>query len=288
MKLSNYDPVEFKFLAERARNRGDYETAARFFRYLMVHFGVVNDEANRRRFAVKAGECYMRAAENLEGSVKARMLCLKAAEAFKEGGSMEMVNLCGSLVWRYYTALRGSDFENYGESLHILKSAGDYFMGNSDFKRAASIYLDAAERAFESGRLLLAGGLYRDAAVCYQKIRELDESANLHVKAADLYFQLQEYFEAAWIYCKAGFLLIRLGRFEEALAIAKKAELACREERMEFFLTDLSRVCELLSQGLKDEAREKWNKIRRKLNKNYIQLVESSFQAVNFSVKKDS
>ena len=55
MKLSNYDPVEFKFLAERARNRGDYETAARFFRYLMVHFGVVNDEANRRRFAVKSG-----------------------------------------------------------------------------------------------------------------------------------------------------------------------------------------------------------------------------------------
>jgi len=281
MRFSRYDPVELKFLAESYLKRGDYENAARFFRYLMVHFRMVEDEHNYRRFAVKAGECYMRAAEKLSGSAKTIMLYLRAAEAFREGGSLKMADLCGSKIWESYIMLREGKFEKDGESLHAFKVAGDYFMDNGDFRKAAIIYHDIAEVALESGRLLLAGGFYRNAGVCYQKMDDLDEAANLYVRAADSYFRCQEYFEAAWNYCKAGFLLIRLHRFREASDVAEKAKLACYEGQIEIFLRDLSRVCKMLSQGLIREAAESWKRIKRKLNKEYAQLIEDSFQAAN-------
>lgn len=279
MKFNRYDPVELRFIAENYLRKGDYENAARFFRYLMVHFRMAKDNPNYRKFAIKAGECYMRAAEKVNSSAKAVMLYHRAVEAFQEAGSTEMIHLCSSKMWESYAAMRGSKFGEDSESLHAFKIAGDYFMDSGDFKKAAIIYQDIAEKALKSGRLLLAGGLYRDVGVCHQRMDDLNKAVDFYVRAADLYFKCQEYFEAAWNYCRAGFLLIRLRRLKEASDIAERAELACHEGQMEIFLRDLSYICKLLSQGLVYEAEENWKRIKWKFNRKYIQLVEDSFQA---------
>jgi len=278
MKFSRYEPAELKFLAESCLRRGDYENAARFFRYLMVHFRMAKDESNYKKFAIKAGECYLQAAEKLRDSIKAIMLYLRAAKAFREGGRIMMINLCSSRIWESYTMLREGKFEENSDNLHMFKVAGDYFMDNDDFRKAAIIYHDIAEKALDSGRLLLAGEFYRNTGVCYQKMNNLDEAVSSYIKAADLYFSCQKYFEAAWNYCKAGFLLIHLYRFREASAVAEKAKLACREGQVEIFLRDLIRICKSLSRGRIYEATENWQRIKWKLSREYIQLVENSFR----------
>ena len=277
MKLSRYDPVELKFLAEKYLERGDYENAARFFRYLMVHFKMANDESYRK-FAIKAGECYMRAAERLKDPAKAITLYLRAARAFREGGCIEMISPCSSKIWESYIMLRENRVERDSKILHTFKVAGDYFMENGNFKKASIIYHDIAECALKGGRLLLAGGFYRDAGICYQRINNLDKAADLYIKAADLYFNCQEYFEAAWNYCRAGFLLIYLNRFKEASEAAEKSELACHKGDIWIFLRNLSHICKLLTQGLIRKAEDEWKEIRWKLNREYAQLIENSFQ----------
>lgn len=266
--------------AEEAIKRGDYENAARLFRHLSVHFGVSGDRFNQKMFAAKAGECYMRAAERLNDSIRAIALYLRAVGSFIECGKNDAVNLCRSKIWERFISIKDCDLELNGENINVFRAAGDYFVDNGDFEKANVIYQNAAEKAFKSGRPLLAGRLYRSAGDCSLRIGKLEEAAALYIKAADVFFLCHEYFEAAWSYCGAGFILVRLGRFKEASDISEMAEESCRKDQVEFFLRDLSHICKLLSRGIIEEAKEKWNKIRMKVRKEYAQLVESSFQSV--------
>ncbi|MEM3716602.1 MAG: hypothetical protein QW145_05530 [Candidatus Bathyarchaeia archaeon] len=266
-------------LAKEAFKRGDYEDAARLFRHLSVHFGVSGDKFNQRRFAAKAGECYMRVAERLDDSIKAIAIYLKALRSFIEGGENDTANLCSSKIWERFISIRDCETELSGESINVFRAVGDYFADNGDLEKANIIYRDAAEKAFKSGRLLLAGRLYRSAGDCSLKSGNLEEAASSYTKAADAFSLCQEYFEAAWSYCEAGFILICLGRFKEASDVSEMAEELCLKDQVEFFLKDLSHICKLLSQGLIDEARKIWNKIKVKVREEYAQLIESSFQS---------
>ncbi|MCX8171040.1 MAG: hypothetical protein N3E47_03565 [Candidatus Bathyarchaeota archaeon] len=280
MERNRREPVRIlEELAEETARRGDYEGAARLFRHISVHFGVSGDRFNQRRFAVKAGEYYVQSAERLGDCVKAIALYLKAIESFTECGENEKANLCGLKMWERFTSIRDSEIEINSENINIFRAAGDYFVDNGDFKKANIIYLNAAERALKSGRLILAGRLYRSAGDCDLKSGRLEEAAALYIKAAGLYFSCQEYFEAAWSYCEAGFLLICLGRFKEASSVSDMAEESCNRDRVEFFLKDLIHICKLLSRGLVKEARDKWDKVKIKVRREYAQLIESSFQS---------
>ena len=281
MASEGRDPDALADLAERAFRGGDYEVAARIFHRLMVYYGILNDELNRRRFALRAGECYMLAAEGLNNPSRAMMLYFRAALSFMDGGSSERAYLCRLKIWDYYTLIAGkSDFRWDGESIHALKLAGDLLADCGDLIKAAAIYHNAAERAVDIGKYQLAGGLYRDAGDCYKRMDRVDLALESYLRAAEAYFRCRSHFEAAWNYCEAGFMLLHLNRFREALEAAEKAELACREGQIEVFLKDLSRICWLLSQGLVDDAKKYWDRIRGKLRGEYVRLIESSFRAV--------
>lgn len=266
-------------LAEEAIKRGDYEGAARLFRHLSVRFGVNGDRFNQRRTAIRAGECYMRAAEESSDAIKAIALYLRAIESFAGQGEDEKANLCGLKMWERFLSVEDSELKVSGESISIFRAAGDYFIDNGDFEKADIIYRNAAERALKGGKTLLAGRLYKSAGDCSLKSGRLEEAATLYTKAADIYFSCQEYFEAAWSYCEAGFILIYLGRFKEASDISEMAEESCSRDQVEFFLKDLSHVCKLLSKGFIREARERWDKIKMKVRREYAHLIESSFQS---------
>jgi tetratricopeptide (TPR) repeat protein len=279
LKPSDHATSNIIKFAEDALKKGNYEDAARFFQYLMTYFGAINDEFNKRVFAIKTGECCMRAAERARGSPRAIILSVRAAEAFQEGGDFEMARLCSSKIWEYYTAINKGETGKDSESIHALKVFGDHLASSGDLEKAAIIYLRAAENASKGGRTLLAGGLCRDAGDCYRKIGNLKYAAEYYAKAADAYLQCREYFEASLNYCKVSLISICLGRMREALYAAEKAESACNWGEIGIFLKDLSRICKLLSQGFLIEAEENWNKIKAKFSKEYTQLVELSFQA---------
>lgn len=281
MASGERDPSALVDLAERAFRSGDYEVAARIFHRLTVYYGILNDELNRRRFALRAGECYMLAAEGLNDPSKAMMLCFRAALSFIDGGDFERTRVCCLKIWEYYTLIIGKDdFRWDGESIHTLKLAGDLLADCGDLARAATIYHSAAERAIGIGKYQLAGGLYRDAGDCYKRMDRVDLALESYLRAAEAYFRCSSHFEAAWNYCEASFMLLHLNRFREALEAAERAELACREGQIEVFLKDLSHICWLLSRGLVNDAEKYWNRIRAKLRGEYVRLVEASFRAV--------
>lgn len=269
--------------AESSLKKGDYENAAVLFQYLTAFFKAFKAEDHKRLFAERAGESYKRAAEKFRGSARAIMLCVKAAEAFHESGKMDMAEACESKAWEYYNMIEDGEFKKGGESIRALKIFGDYLLNNNNVEKAVTLYEDAAEKALKCGKYLLAGGLYKDAGDCYQRMGDLEKAVHASLKAADIYFHCKEYFEAAWNYCKASLTSIRLNKMKEALQAAEKAEIACERGEIEIFLRDLSHICKLLSQGLLDEAEENWNRIKMKFNRRYVQLIESSFQALRKS-----
>lgn len=279
MKPGDYTISDVIKLAENALRIGNYEDASRFFRYLMMHFGAINDEPNKRIFAIKAGECCMLAAEKARGSPRALILSVRAAEAFQEGGELEMARLCSSKIWEHYATINEGEPRRESEVVHALKVFGDYLVSSGNLEKAAIVYSHAAKNASESGRILLAGGLCRDAGDCYRKIGNLECAIEYYTKAADAYLHCREYFEAAWNYCKVSLIFTCLGKMKDAFQAAEKAESACYRGEIGIFLKDLSRICKLLSQGALNEAEENWNKIRAKFSGENARLVESSFQA---------
>jgi len=279
--FSGYNSFDLESLAERALKVGDYESAARFFHYLAVYYGMANDEANWRKFSMKSGECYMLAAERISDLAKAITLCLKAVRLFRDVGDAGRADLCGLKAWEYYVALSyRSDVEWDIEGVHALKLLGDFLADNGDLEKAALIYWDAAEKALDMGKSHLAGGLYRDAGDSYRRVGRMEPAIKSYLRAAETYFECQEYFESAWRYCEAGFMLICLNRLKEALEASEKAELACYRGQIEIFLKDLSRICKLLSQGSVNEARRIWDKIKLKMRGEYIRLIENSFKTI--------
>lgn len=284
MVYEGYNPAQLESLAEEAFRRGDYESAARFFHYLVAHYSIMNDKLCRRRFAIRAGECYMLAAEKTDDLAKAIALCLRAAEILKDCEDAEMAHSCGLKAWEYYIELiNREDFRWNCEGIHALKLLGDFLTDEGDMERAAKVYWDAAEKALRSGKTYLASGLYRDAGDRYMKMGNIESASKSYLMAAEAYFKCQEYFEAAWHYCEAGFMLLCLRRHEEALEVSEKAELACYRGQIEVFLKDLSQVCKLLSMGFVNDARRIWDGLKAKFRKEYTQLVELSFKACRLS-----
>jgi tetratricopeptide (TPR) repeat protein len=281
MGLSSYSSDELQSFAERSLKMGDYESAARFFYYLAVYYGVMNDEENWRKFSMKSGECYILAAERMGDLAKAIALCLKAVRILRDVGDASRANLYGLKAWEYYVALNNRNNAEWNvEGIHSIKLLGDFFADNGDFERAAVVYWNAAEKALNMGKLNLAGGLYKDSGDSYRKIGKMEPAIRSYLRAAEAYFRCQEYFESAWRYCEAGFMLIYMNRLKEALEVSEKAELACYEGRIEIFLKDLSHICKLLSQGSIDEARKKWDKIKLKIRGENVKLIENLFKTI--------
>jgi len=244
------------------------------------YFRFNNDLTNFRKFAKKTGDYYSRAAKNLWDSGcrrKASILYIKAADCYREIGDHASAKSCSLAVRNYYATIFKNSLTNIQGSAQDWKSLGDYLREEGDIEEARECYEAAAKRALEDGKLILAGGLFRDAGDCSSLLNDIERTADNYAMAADQYFKSKKYFEAAWHYNLSGFLLISLKRFDEALLMAKKAKKACFVGNL-LILSSLSKTCELLSRRNYLAAEEEWRKIRRKFKRNYAELVDSCFR----------
>jgi len=268
-------------LAEEAAKRRDYETAARFYRYVAVHFGLLNDLDNLKKFAIKAGECYFNAGKNLWNSnkpLKALLSCIKASNCFKEGRDKQRAEKCDLVIDSYYNSIRKGEKTEPCKDAYDLKRIGDYFV-NHNLQKAIECYETAARKAFEDGKLNLSGSLYGILGECYMTLMKYEAAAESYARSADIYYACRELFEAAWRYCISGFHFILAGRTDKASSMAGRAESICREGEINVILNDLASVCKLLSKGAIHEAERRWNKIRIKLKKDYVKIVDSCFRS---------
>ena len=92
--------LEWIKIAEEAVKRGDYETAARYYRYVTIHFGILNDMDNMKKFTIKTGECYLNAGKNLQEDepIAALQFYIKASNCFREGQNKQKIKRCDSLI----------------------------------------------------------------------------------------------------------------------------------------------------------------------------------------------
>jgi len=248
-----------------------------------IYYGTINDVSNRRKYAIKTGDCYLQAAKETErenSPLKTILLCIKAANSFREGGREESAELCDSLIQKYCSSMwKGEPIKNKGEA-HDLKTVGDYFVKNNDYQRAIECYHIAAEKASGEEKLSLCGGLYRDMGDCHHNLKDFERAAMNYAKAADMYLECQEYFEAAWHYCESCFLFIYVGKSGAASIVARKAGSACEEGHIPILLNDLSYVCRMLCDGSLQEAEQRWDRIKMKFKKSYTNLIDSCFRSL--------
>jgi len=272
-------------LAEEAAKRHDYETAARFYRYVAVHFGLLNNIDNLKNFTIKAGECYLNAGKNLWNSkrlVKALLLCINASKCFREGRDEQRAKKCDLIIEGYYDSIRRDGIIESCEDAYDLKRIGDYFV-NHDPEKAIECYESAAKKAFEDGKLRLSGTLYQTIGECYMTLKKYENAAENYARSADIYYECQEFFGAAWLYCISGFYFILAGNTDRASSMASRAESICKKNEINVILNDLASVCRLLSEGSIRKAERRWSRIRRKFKKSYVKIVDSCFRAANFS-----
>ena len=270
-------------LAEESVKRCNYEKAACLYRYVAVHFGLLNDQDNLKKFAIKAGECYLDAGKNLWDSnkpLKALLSFIKASHCFKEGCDKQGVKKCDLIINSYYDSIRKGEVTESRNNAYDLKRIGDYFM-DYDPQKAIECYEYAAKKALEDGKLNLSGSLYGILGECYIKLKNHEAAAESYARSADMYYACRKLFEAAWRFCISAFQFILSGRTEKALSMANKAEDVCREGEINVILNDLASIGKSLSEGKTQEAERIWNKIRMKFKKNYIKLVDSCFHSVN-------
>jgi len=281
----NYSTIYLEWVrsAQEAFKRRDYESAARFLKYVTIYYGTINDVSNQRKYAIKTGDCYLQAAKEIErenSPLETILLCIKAAYFFREGGREESAQFCDSLIQKYCSSMgKGKSIKDKGEA-HDLKTVGDYFVKNNDCQRAIECYQIAAEKASGEEKLSLCGGLYRDMGDCYQNLKDFEKAAMNYAKAADMYLQCQEYFEAASHYCESCFLFIYVGKLGEASIMARKAGSACEEGHIPVLLNDLSYVCRMLCEGSLHEAKQRWDRIKIKFKKSYTHLIDSCFRSL--------
>ncbi len=270
-------------LAEEAARRQDYETAARFYRYVAVHFGLLSDTESLKNFTIKTGECYLNAGKKLWNSnrpIEALLSFINASKCFREGRDEQRAKRCDLLIEGYYDSIRRDRIIELYKDPYYLKKIGDYFV-NSDIEKAIECYEAAAEKAFKSGKLSLSGSLYGILGECYMALKRYEDAAERYARSADIHHECREFFEAAWRYCISGFSFLLAGKTERALAMAVKAEFVCREDEINIILNDLASICRLLSEGYLDEAKRRWNKLRIKFKKSYVKIIDSCFQSVN-------
>jgi tetratricopeptide (TPR) repeat protein len=269
--------------AEKAVKEGNYESAARLFRYVSTYYGIIGDEPERKKYAVKTGESFLGAGEAYlaqKDLLKSIVFFIKASDFFREAGDEELNERCESKINEYYAAIRRDSSAKIRSDTRDLEAIGDYFVGKNDLKNSAELYQTAANKAHEEGKHVLAAGLYRDVGDCHQELNNFEAAARNYGIAADLFLLGDNHFEAARHYCESGFLYIRAGKLQEASVAAAKAGFACDVGRIDIILNDLSEVCKLLSEKSLDEARERWNKIKMKFKKNYVELVDSCFGTI--------
>jgi len=274
--------LEWIRIAEDAVKRRDYETAARFYRYVTVHFGLLNDIDNLKDFSIKTGECYLNAGKNLwnENPVMALQFYIKASNCFKEGQDEQRANECDSTIESLYDSIRKDGIIKICKDAAGLKRIGDYFVSH-DIKKAIECYEAAAEIAFEDGKLNLSGSLYGILGKCYVTLGRYEDAAESYARSANIYYECRELFESAWRYCISGFYFILAGSMEKASLMSRKAESICREDRINIILNHLVSICRLLSEGSVNEAERIWIRIRRKFKESYAKIIDSCFQSVN-------
>lgn len=266
--------------AEEASEKEDYEAAARLYRHVTIHFGVNNDLPNQRKYAIKTGECHLKAARNhlaKNDLVKTVLSCAKAYGFFIEGGHENLAASCDAMIKECYDAIRSQGIAASNISNKDLKLLGDYFVKKGIFEDAAKCYQAAAENACENGKVVLAGGLYRDVGDCYRMLGDFEKAAENYATAGDMFLKGQKHFEAAQHYCQSGFLFIIAGKLDEASVVANKASLACDEGGIDVIMNDLSKICRLLSEKALVDAGELWSRIRMKFKGSYANLIDSCF-----------
>jgi len=272
-------------LAEKAVKRDDYETAARFYRYVAVHFGLLNDIDNQKKFAIKAGECYFNAGKKhwrSDNPLKALLFCIHASNCFKEGCNEQSIKKCDLAIESYYDYIRREGIMESCKDAYDLKRIGDHF-ADHNLQKAIECYEAAAERAFKNGKLNLSGSLYGILGKCYMTLKKHEAAAESYSRSADNYYACREPFEAAWSYCISGFHFILAGNTEKASLMASKAEFICKKDKINVILNDLASICRLLSEGDTLEAKRRWDKIRMKFKRNYVKIIDSCFQSANLS-----
>jgi len=270
--------------AEKAVKEGNYESAARLFLHASTYYGIVNDEPNRKKFAIKSGESLLSAGEAClaqKDVPKAVVLFIKAVGYFRDGGDDELADQHRSKISECYAKLKTNESLKAHNDIRDLKVIGDYFAGRNDLENAIEIFQLTADRAREEGKHVLAAGLFRDVGDCYRVLKDLGFAAKSYGAAADMFLLCDNFFEAARHYCESSFHFILAGELQEASVMAAKAGFACDVGQIDVILNDLSEVCRLLSQKSLDEAEERWNKIRKKFKKSYVDMVDSCFKALN-------
>lgn len=275
--------LEWVKSADGALERGDYEIAAQHFRRVAGYFCLVEHMDEFKAFARRAGKCYLEAARRLwdaDNRLKASFLYRTAANCFREAGDDASATSCKMKVRGYYEGLTNRDFADFRGEAQDLKRVGDYFRVGADQESAGKCYLEAADRAVKEGKLMLAGGLYRDAGDCCLNLKNLKGAAEAYEISADSYFGGRKYFEAAWHYILAGFLVASMRRFEKTQELAGKANNACLEGRISVLLNELSRICAQLGKQEIHAAEKQWNRIRKKFKESYVSLIDSCFKAL--------
>ncbi|MEM2887927.1 MAG: hypothetical protein QXR42_00405 [Candidatus Bathyarchaeia archaeon] len=269
--------------AENAIEKGNFESAARFFRYVSTYYGMVNDEPNRKKFAVKTGESYLSAGEACLAQnelFKATTFYVKASSFFNEGGDEEKKKVCELKILQCQKNLTREGMETDIDDIRELKAIGDYFADKGELASSLAFYQTAADKARKQEKTALAAGLYRNIGDCFKALKDFEAAAERYATAGDLFLLCGNYFEAARHFCESGFFFIRVGKHQKASIVAAKASLACNTEGIDVILDDLSEVCKLLSQKSLDEAKERWSKIRIKFKRSYIELVDSCFESM--------
>jgi len=242
--------IEWIRLAEGLIKEGDYEAAAQHIRRVAHYFKLNNDMGKFREFMRKTGECYLSAAEKLWNSGQAQRAFLpyiKALDCYREIEDYASAERCSLAVRKCYAMTVKDGLKIFRGSSLDLKYFGDYFRAEEEIEKAIECYEVAARKAIEEGKLILAGGLYRDAGDCSSLLKDVERATANYAMAADNYFKSEKYFEAAWDYSISGFLLISLKRFDEASIMAEKAKKACSMGNIFILLNHLSKVCEQLS-----------------------------------------
>jgi len=278
--------LEWVRMAELAVENKDYERAAHLYKYVTVHFGLLNDTENMRKFSVKAGECYFNVGRDLQDRdpLKAIQFYIKASRCFREGGERGRADKCDDLIENLYESiLRNGKMDSYGDA-YSLKDFGDYFVSRS-IEKAAECYRRAAEKALKDGKMRLSGSLYGILGECYSKLDRYEAAAESYAKSASICYECREFFESAWRYCLSGFHFILAGKMDLASAMAARAESICREDQINVILNSLAAVCRLLSQGSLHEAKSLWDRFRWKFKKNYAEMVDLCFQRLNSKAK---